>query len=65
MEFRVDPVNENGIFDHDFYSSQEYTAEVEVLRKYLKLEGFDVKEGEFNISFNKRTWLCKPVKTKK
>lgn len=65
MNFRVDPVDNKGVFDHDFYSSEEYSSHVESLLKYLKLEGFDLKNEEFHITFNNHDWLCKPQHSKK
>lgn len=64
MNFRIDPVDERGVFDHDFYSSEEYTNVVACLRRYLEAEGFELKEKEFQIKFHNRAWLCKPVKRK-
>lgn len=60
MDFRIDPIDERGVFDHDFYSSEEYASVVNSLVKYLKLEGFDQKTEEFPIEYFKRTWICKP-----
>lgn len=64
MNFRIDPVDERGVFDHDFYSSEEYTNVVTCLRKYLEAEGFEGKDKEFQIKFYNRLWLCKPIKRK-
>ena len=58
--FRIDPLNEHGTFDHSFYESEEYAREVNALKRYLKEEGFDNLEEEFVLTFNKRTWACKP-----
>ena len=60
MGFRIDPINENGIFDHDFYSSDIYSREVEILKIYLLAEGFDLKEDQFSICYRNRHWLVKP-----
>lgn len=65
MNFRIDPVDSKGVFDHDFYASDDYSKHVESLHKYLKLEGFDSITEEFHIKFNDHDWLCKPHKTKK
>lgn len=60
MHFRVDPIDERGVFDHDFYSSEEYKKEVDKLLYYLKIEGFETKKEEFSIRFNNHDWLCIP-----
>jgi hypothetical protein len=61
MDFRIDPVDERGVFDHDFYTSENYAAEVNILKKYLMLEGFDTMEGEFPITIRDRAWLVVPT----
>ena len=65
MDFRIDPVDERGVFDHDFYTSENYTNEVNILKKYLMLEGFDTLEGEFSITIRDRTWLVVPTNKSK
>jgi hypothetical protein len=63
MGFRIDPINEHGIFDHDFYASDIYSNEVEILKNYLYAEGFDQKEDQFSICYRNRSWLVKPNNT--
>jgi hypothetical protein len=63
MGFRIDPIDSNGVFDHDFYTSQEYTAEVAILNAYLEAEGFEIKQEAFSIMIKGRTWLVKPHNT--
>lgn len=65
MGFRIDPIDVNGVFDHDFYTSQEYTGEVAILKAYLKAEGFEQKEDMFSITIKGRTWLVKPETIRK
>lgn len=57
---RIDPLDERGSFDHDFYGSEEYASYVNTLRKYLKDEGFDTLDEEFVIKMLNHTWSCKP-----
>lgn len=61
MGFRIDPTDERGVFDHDFYTSENYKAEVRVLLDYLVAEGFDQKTEPFSIMIRNRTWLVKPI----
>jgi hypothetical protein len=63
MGFRIDPIDEGGVFDHDFYTSKEYAPEVAILKAYLQAEGFENKEEEFSIMIKGRTWLVKPHHT--
>jgi hypothetical protein len=65
MDFRIDPVDERGVFDHDFYTSENYAGEVNILKNYLILEGFDSLKEEFSITIKNRTWLVKPSNIKK
>ena len=65
MKFKIEPIDENGILDHDFYSSEEYSEELNRIRVYLDLEGFDSQTNEFSICLNNRTWKCKPVRPRK
>jgi hypothetical protein len=63
MGFRIDPVDERGVFDHDFYTSENYKAEVKVLLDYLIAEGFELKTEPFPITVRGRDWLVKPQST--
>lgn len=65
MGFRIDPIDERGVFDHDFYTSEQYSKEVEILKMYLENEGFDVKKEPFSITIKNRTWYIKPTTSKK
>lgn len=59
MGFRIDPVDEKGVFDHDFYSSEDYSLYVKKLEQYLKEEGFEHKDDQFCINFLNHAWVCK------
>jgi len=65
MGFRIDPIDERGVFDHDFYTSEHYSKEVDVVKNYLELEGFNVKTDAFSITIRNRTWYVKPSKNEK
>lgn len=60
MNFRIDPIDEKGVFDHDFYASEDYQKYVDKLLLYLNIEGFEAKEEEFHIKFLDHDWLCRP-----
>jgi hypothetical protein len=62
MDFKIEPIDENGILDHDFYSSKECDLAIEIVKNYLDLEGFNClnTEKEFIITINKQSWKCKP-----
>ena len=45
MNIRLDPVNEQGIFDNDLYMSKEYEYIYKAALKYISLEGFDEEVG--------------------
>ena len=61
MDFKIEPIDENGILDHDFYSSEEYSEKLSILKNYLELEGFKSLTEEFSIRLNKHSWRCKPI----
>lgn len=60
MGFRIDPVDERGVFDHDFYTSENYQKEVKILTNYLLAEGFESKTEPFPITVKGRDWFVKP-----
>lgn len=60
--FRIDPIDKYGNVDVEFFASDEYVSESEVLRKYLKLEGFDEMIKTFFIDFKNRKWEVSPTK---
>lgn len=62
--FRIDPIDEEGKVDLDFFASEEYKKESEILSNYLKVEGFENKEGRFYIEFNGRSWEVTSDSTK-
>lgn len=61
--FKLNPLKEQGDFDQEFFRSMEYKEEAELLKKYLKTEGFDLKTDRFFIIFRDRKWECIPKKT--
>jgi hypothetical protein len=61
--FAVSPVDERGVFDHDFFCSEDYEKETDVVRQYLKDEGFDSKSETFFIILRNRSWQCTPIKS--
>jgi hypothetical protein len=63
--FRIDPIDKYGNVDLKFFSSDEYSEEVRVLKKYLKDEGFDTEDKQFFIDFRNRKWEITPQKNKK
>jgi hypothetical protein len=63
--FRIDPIDKNGNVDVEFFASDDYVSESDVLRKYLKLEGFDETDKVFFIDFRNRKWQVSPCKKQK
>jgi hypothetical protein len=63
MSYRIDPLNEQGKFDHEFYESEEYKDHVSKLKQYLSLEGFDNSAKTFTIRFNGHQYECKPQRS--
>jgi hypothetical protein len=47
--FRIDPIDKYGNVDVGFFASDEYVSESQVLRNYLKLEGFEEITQKFFI----------------
>ena len=62
--FRIDPIDKYGNVDVEFFSSDEYVSESQVLEKYLKLEGFDEITKTFFIDFRNRKWEIKKQRNK-
>lgn len=56
MSIRLDPLTKSGVFDHEFYTSHEYTRVRDVALKYLYDEGFDQVKGEFTVVIQERYW---------
>lgn len=53
---RIDPLNKDGSFDLDFFSSSDYKTECIILCKYLYDEGFCDSICEFKINLLDRWW---------
>jgi hypothetical protein len=49
----------------EFFSSDDYVEESNVLRNYLKIEGFEEMEKSFFIDFRNRKWEVTPTKNHK
>lgn len=62
---RIDPIDKYGNVDVEFFASDEYVSESQVLRTYLKLEGFDEMTKKFFIDFRNRKWEVSPSKKQK
>ena len=56
MNIRIDPLTEDGAFDHEFYSSKEYTKIRNVVLHYLCAEGFDKEVGEHTVVIRDQCW---------
>lgn len=67
MNFRTDPLTDEGKIDMDFFASDKYQAEKEILIAYLYAEGFNLKKENFFIDFGSRKWhiILKNTKKKK
>jgi hypothetical protein len=63
--FRIDPIDKHGNVDVEFFACDEYVSESDVLRRYLKLEGFDETDKVFFIDFRNRKWQVTPCKKQK
>ena len=59
MNIRLDPVNEQGIFDNDLYMSKDYEYIYKAALKYISLEGFDEEIGVYNISIYGQQWVLR------
>ncbi len=65
---RIDPLNEAGEFDGEFFTSKYYNLYISHLKKYLKDEGFSNTPGEYMVTLpmneGPATWhvvVSKPV----
>jgi hypothetical protein len=56
FKYRIDPIDENGKFDFDFYSRKDYSEKRNCILKYLKEEGFFEVEGTY-IFYNEKNDL--------
>lgn len=53
---RLDPILETGVFDAEFFGSEDYSAHHELAKHYLKEEGFESSSGEFVIQIAEHWW---------
>jgi hypothetical protein len=53
FKYRIDPIDENGKFDFDYYSRKDYSDKKRSIIKYLEEEGFFEVEGTY-IFYNEK-----------
>lgn len=56
---RIDPLTENGVFDTEFFGSNEYTAHRKLVEQYLKDEGFEDTTDTIVIQLGDHLWSIK------
>jgi hypothetical protein len=60
---RIDPLTEEGAFDTDTFNREDYYTLTDVLKRYLKAEGFNNSPGEYHITLPQNNgpacWLVK------
>ena len=59
MNIRLDPVNEQGIFDNELYMSRDYEYIYNSALRYITLEGFNEEVGVYNISIYNQLWVLR------
>ena len=59
MNIRLDPVNEQGIFDNDLYMSKDYEYIYKAALRYIDLEGFSEEVGVYNLSIYGQLWVLR------
>lgn len=59
MNIRLDPVNEQGIFDNELYMCEDYEYIYKAALKYISLEGFNEEVGVYNISIYGQSWVLR------
>lgn len=55
MNIRIDPLDDNGKFDHETYEREDYQDLKEAVLRYLSWEGFE-KPGEYFITLINQNW---------
>lgn len=53
---RIDPLTDSGVFDTEFFASEEYTAHRKLVEQYLKNEGFDTTSDTIIIQLGDHLW---------
>lgn len=61
---QLDPLTKSGVFDSEFYTSEDYDVHVTKAKNYLKREGFDTIQGEFVVKIQNRTWIVRNLPLK-
>jgi hypothetical protein len=56
LMLRLDTILETGVFDAEFFASDEYTACYRIAKRYLEDEGFENFEKEFVIQITEHWW---------
>ena len=56
MSIQLNPLTKAGIFDHEFYTSDNYQSIRDIALKYLYDEGFDIVKGERDVKIQDRYW---------
>ena len=56
MSIQLNPLTKAGIFDHEFYTSDNYQSIRDIALKYLYDEGFDIVKGERDVKIQDRHW---------
>lgn len=53
---RIDPLTETGVFDTEFFGSDEYPHHRKLVEQYLKAEGFDTTTDTIIIQLGDHLW---------
>jgi hypothetical protein len=56
---RIDPLTETGVFDTEFFGSNEYTHHRKLVEQYLKDEGFDTTTDTITIQLGDHLWCVR------
>ena len=59
MNIKLDPINEQGTFDNDLYTQNDYTDIYNHVMNYIKLEGFNEVAGVYNLCLNNQLWVLR------
>lgn len=56
LKYRIDPIDENGKFDFNYYARVDYSDKKKYIVRYLEHEGFFEVEGTY-IFYNEKNEL--------
>lgn len=56
---RIDPLTDTGVFDTEFFASNEYNAHRKLVEQYLEREGFDTTTDTITIQLGDHLWCVK------